>query len=121
MWTYAPRRSRAASFMAGESGRDSSIIGVDSQSRDERLRRHLDLAHHLHATLSLLLALQQLFLSGYIAPVALGGDVLATRLHRLSGDNPGSDGRLDGHIEHLARDQLPQPLHHRAAVVIGLV
>src|SRR5687768_18107711 len=49
---------------------------------------------------------QQLALAADVAAVALGEDVLAQRLDRLAGDDAPADRRLDGDLEHLARDQL---------------
>src|SRR5205823_14952277 len=52
---------------------------------------HLDPPHLLHPLLSPLLLLEQLPLPGYVAAVALGGDVLAVRLDRLARDDPRAD------------------------------
>jgi hypothetical protein len=72
----------------------------------------LDAADRLHLLLALLLLLEQLALAGDVAAVALGEHVLALRLHRLAGDDLAADGRLDGHVEHLPRDQLACSFSH---------
>ena len=64
---------------------------------------------------ALLLLLQQLALAGDVAAVALGEHVLAHRPHRLAGDDPAADRRLDRHLEQLARDQRAQLLHQGPA------
>src|SRR6267143_3164443 len=80
---------------------------VNLQHRQEGFLRNLDGAHLLHALLSFFLLLQELALAGDVAPVALGGDVLAQRPDGLARDDLGPDGRLDHHLEQLSRNQLP--------------
>src|SRR5436190_24099091 len=96
-------------------------VGADIEHRQERVLRHLDAPHLLHALLALLLALEQLALARDVAAVALGGDVLAVGLHRLARDDLGADRRLDRDVELLARDLLAQLLGERLADVVGLV
>jgi len=77
--------------------------------------------HLLHPFLSFFLLFEQLTLARDVAPVALGGHVLAQRAHRLAGDHLGADRGLDHHLEQLARDQLPQLLGDLLAPLVRLV
>src|SRR3954465_8439486 len=83
---------------------------VQVEDSQERLLRHLDAADALHPLLALLLLLEQLSLARAVAPVTFGEHVLAPGLHRLARDDPRSDRRLDGDVEHLPRDLLAQLL-----------
>ena len=56
-----------------------------------------------------------------VAAVALGDDVLAEGLHGRAGDDLGADGRLDGHLEHLPRDDFLELDADVAAAVEGAV
>src|SRR6185369_17377980 len=85
------------------------------QDRQEGLLRDLHPSDLFHAALALLLLLEELPLTSNVAAVALGGDVLPHGLHALAGDDLGADGGLDGDLEHLARDQLAEPLAEVAA------
>src|SRR5690349_10420481 len=60
---------------------------VGGQGRDERLLRNIHATDGLHALLALLLLLQQLALTGDVAAVALGQDVLADRPNILAGND----------------------------------
>src|SRR5437773_8202430 len=117
------RAGVAASRGAGASGRVSvSFIGLSAlQDRQERLLRHLDLADLLHALLALLLLLEQLALPRDVAAVALGGDVLAHGLDGLARDDPAPDGRLDGDLVELSRDDAAKLFGQRLALLVGLV
>src|SRR5207247_3278167 len=64
------------------------------EHREKRLLGDLDAAHLLHALLAFLLLLEQLALARDVAAIALGGDVLAHRLHRLARDDAAADGGL---------------------------
>src|ERR1700722_12069746 len=92
---------------------------VEPQRGDERLLRYLDPADVLHPLLALFLLLQQFALAGDVTPVALGEHVLALGLDRLAGHDAPADGGLNGHIEHLPRDELTQLVGHAAAVAVG--
>src|SRR6266542_2708620 len=91
------------------------------EDRQERFLRDLDLADLLHALLALLLLLEQLPLAGDVAAVALGGHVLAHGLDGLAGDDAAADGRLDGDLVELSRDDGPELLHQRLALLVGLL
>ena len=98
-----------------------TLVAVELQDGQERLLGHLDAADLLHALLALLLALEQLALARDVTAVALGGHVLAERLHRLAGDDLRADRGLDRHVVLLARDLLAQPLDQRRGRLVGLV
>src|SRR6266508_554306 len=117
------RTGAAASRGAGASGRVSVLfIGRSAlEDRQECLLRHLDLADLLHAFLALLLLLEQLALARDVAAVALGGDVLAHGLDGLARDDPAPDGRLDGDLVELPRDDAAELLGQRLALLVGLV
>src|SRR5471032_1638862 len=78
---------------------------------------NLDGAHLLHALFTCFLFFQQLLLTADVAAVALGQHVLAQRLDVFARDHVGADGCLDGHVEHLARDQLAHLGGHLAAAI----
>src|SRR6266852_5830282 len=118
------RRAGAwASRGAGASGRVSvSFIGRSAlEDRQERLLRHLDLADLLHALLALLLLLEQLPLARDVAPIALGGDVIAHGLDGLARDHAAADGRLDGDFIELPRNDPAELLGQALALLVGLV
>src|SRR5690606_24252540 len=94
---------------------------LGGQCRNERLLRHFDAAHHLHALLAFLLLLQQLALPADVTAVALGEHVLAKRADILPGDDPGTDRGLDRHLELLPGDEFPQLLRHLRTVGVGVV
>src|SRR6185369_17246786 len=98
-----PRRSPPAAE-AG-TAQSSSFSVSPLQHRKESFLRNFDRAHLLHALLAFLLLLEQLALAGDVAAVAFGDDILAQRLHVLARNDIGADGRLDGNVEHLPRDQ----------------
>ena len=70
---------------------------------------------------ALLLLFQQLLLSGDVAAVALGKDVLAQCLDRFAGDDFAADGRLNRHLEQLARNIFLELFGHLAGAGIGAV
>src|SRR2546426_957703 len=94
---------------------------VKLQDRQKRLLWDLERSHLLHALLSLFLLLEQLALARHVAPIALGGDVLAQRADRLAGDHFGPDRGLDHDLEQLARDQLFQLLGDLLAPLVRFV
>src|SRR5437763_10142956 len=89
---------------------------VQAQGGDERFLGDLHPADVLHPALALFLALEEFALAADVAAIALGEDVLALGLHRLPGDDAAADGRLDGHVEQLAGNQLAQAGRHLAPV-----
>src|ERR1019366_4842676 len=66
------------------------------------------------------LFLEELSFSGDISAVTLGEHVLATSLHGLATDYAASNGGLDWHVEHLARNELFETLRHPASVIVGV-
>ena len=81
----------------------------------------MHVAYLLHAFLAAFLFLEELALAAHVASVALCQHVLAHLLHRLAGDDLGSDGGLYGDVELLARQELLQLLAHAAAEGLGIV
>src|SRR5262249_45602200 len=68
-----------------------ALLAFHLQDGEERLLRNFDRPHLLHSLLARLLLLQQLPLSGDVAAVALGEDVLAQRLDGLARDDVRAD------------------------------
>jgi hypothetical protein len=66
------------------------------------------------------LLVQQLALARDIAAIAFGGHVLAQRADRFARDDASADGRLDGDLEHLPRNQILQALAQHTPAIIGL-
>src|SRR6478609_5149900 len=116
-WSPAPCRSprkRCASRAPS-----SALRGlVQVEHREERLLRHLDAAHRLHALLAGLLFLEQLSLARDVAAVALREHVLAAGLDGLARDDARADRGLDRDVEHLARDLLAQFLDEALAAFV---
>src|SRR4028119_1870822 len=106
-----PHNARNFNTGAGSSHRGKTQAVSDAQGGEEGLLRDLHAAYLLHAALALLLLLQELLFAADVAAVALRGDVLAVGADRLAGDDPAPHGRLDRHLEVLARDQLLELLH----------
>src|SRR5690606_3332190 len=110
-----------ARIRSGRGAPFTRILVADLEHGQERLLRDLDGADLLHATLPLLLLLQELALARDVTAVALGRHVLPHRTDRLPRDDPRTDRRLDRDLEELAGDQLPQLLRQRTAVLVRLV
>ena len=102
-------------------GSQRALLLVYLQDGHEGLLGHFHVADGLHALLAGLLLFEQLALTRNIAAVALCRHVLAHGLHRLAGDDLGTDGGLYGDVELLARDELLELLAHLAAEVVGVV
>src|SRR5689334_2286853 len=115
--------SLKASMPPCASARRSSLFAtaVHLEHGQERLLRDLDRAHLLHPLLALLLLLEQLALTGDVAAVELGGDVLAERFDGLARDHVRADRCLYRHVEELSRDRLPQPLDQSTAPLVGRI
>src|SRR5580704_14276399 len=94
-------------------------VVAQAEGGDERFLGNFDPADVLHALLALLLLLQQLALAGDVPAVALGQHVLALGLDRLAGHDAPADGRLNGHVEQLPRNELAQLLGHTTPVAVG--
>src|SRR5664280_996656 len=93
---------------------------VESQCGDEGFLGHFHTTDVLHLLLALFLLLEELPLAGDVAAVTLRQDILPPRLDRLACEDPASDRRLDGYVEHLAGDQLAQLFGHAPPVEVGL-
>src|SRR5215203_4715109 len=108
-----PARSRSISRPSAHE-RDASGV-AHAEDREEGLLRNLHRPHPLHPLLPFLLLLEQLALAADVATVALRQDVLAHGADGLARHDVAPDRRLDGHLEHLARDQLLQLVGELAA------
>ncbi len=78
---------------------------------------HLDRADLFHAFFARFLFFKQLLLARNIAAVTLGDDVFAQGFDCLTRDHVGANGRLDGNVELLARNNLTHFGHHGAATI----
>ena len=83
-------------------------IAVQFEHSHEGFGGDLDGAQIPHLLFSFLLLLQQLFLAGNVAAVALGQNILSHGLYRFPGDDAPADGRLDGDLKELAGDIILQ-------------
>ena len=99
----------------------SIVVAVELEHGGERLAGQGDAAELAHLLFALFLLFQQLFLAGDVAAVALGQHILAHGLDRLAGDDLAADGRLNGDLEEVARDVVPQLLADAAALGVGVV
>ena len=100
---------------------ERKILFVELEHCHEGFLRNLHRAELAHPLFAFLLFFQQLFLSGDVAAVALGKDVLAECLARFAGDDFAADGCLNRHLEHLTRDVLLELFCHLAGTGIGAV
>ena len=89
-----------------------SVDLVQLEDGEEGFLRHFDIADLFHALLATFLFLQQFALTAHITAITLGKHILTHLLHRLTRDNLGADGSLDGNIELLAGNELLQFLAH---------
>ena len=78
------------------------------QHGEEGVLGEFDVSDLFHPTFALFLAFQEFPFAGDIAAVTFGGDILPEGFHRFAGDDLVADRGLDGHIEQLPRDHLPQ-------------
>src|SRR5688572_31647022 len=86
------------------------VVVLRLQDRHEGRLGDLDVPHHLHLLLALLLLLEELALPADVAAVALGRHVLAEGVDGGAGDDLAADRALDGDLELLARDLLGEAL-----------
>ena len=99
----------------------SIVVAVELEHGGERLAGQGDAAELAHLLFALFLLFQQFFLAGDVAAVALGQHILAHGLDRLAGDDLAADGRLNGDLEEVARDVIPQLLADATALGVGVV
>src|SRR5690606_38217946 len=95
----------------------TSLFIFNLQDSKKCFLRYLDVANLLHTFLPSLLLFKQFLLSADVATVAFCQHILAQGLHVLSGDDLGTDGRLDGNIEHLPGNQATHARNHFPAPV----
>ena len=99
----------------------SIVVAVELEDCGESLAGQGDRAELAHLLLAFLLLFQQLLLSGDVAAVALGQNVLAHGLDGLAGDDLAADGSLDRNLEQGAGDVVPQLFADAAALAVGVV
>src|SRR5262249_34631636 len=92
---------------------------VDLQDRQEGLLRDLHATDLLHALLPLFLFFEELARARDVAAVAFGRHVLAERAHRLPRDDLAPNGRLDGDLVLLLRDELLELLRQGPPSRVG--
>src|ERR1700722_13887088 len=91
------------------------------QHSQESFLRNVHAPNPLHPLLAFLLFLQQLTLTGNVAAVALGDDILADRRNRLARNDLRSNRRLYRHFKHLPRDQLSHLAHQQPPAIVSEV
>src|SRR5262249_22063803 len=82
---------------------------------------NLDVSHLFHTFLALFLLLQQLPLAGDVAAVAFCRDIFAQRFYGCASNHPRADRGLDGHLEHLLRNQFLELDAQIAPALVGTV
>src|SRR5699024_6815567 len=112
--------SRKARFSHSPFPIPHSQLFIHFQNGQERLLGNLHATHLFHAFLAFLLFFQNLALAADIAAIAFGQHVLAQRLDRRARDDLRADGRLDGHVELLARNQLLHATDQIAPAALGV-
>src|SRR4030095_7459349 len=95
-----------------------SLLGSDFQNRKKSLLRDLDSPDPLHPLLAFLLLLEQLPLPGDVTTITFGEHVLAQGFHALARNDPVANGRLDGDLKHLTRDEFAHLRGQGAATVV---
>ena len=96
-------------------------VSTQLQHFQERLFGHLHPAYVLHFLLALFLLFQQLALTGDIASVALGQNILASGRNILPGHDAAADSRLKRYTEKLARNDFLKLGYHRLADIVSLI
>src|SRR5262245_14752323 len=99
-------RSTKARATAALPTRPTCSKSVHLEDGEKRFLQDLDAAYLLHALFALFLFFEKLALAADVAAVALGRDVFAHRAHRFARDDARAEGRLDGDLVLLARDDL---------------
>src|ERR1700689_1621071 len=80
----------------------------DFQHGEKSFLGNVHAANALHALLAFLLFFEKLALARDVSAVAFRAHVLANRADRFARDHAAADGGLDGHFEHLARNQFAE-------------
>ena len=97
------------------------VITVQLQHAHKCFLRNFYRAQLPHSLFTLFLLLQQLFLTGNIAAVALGKHVFPHGLNGFSGNDLAADRRLYRHLKQLPRNVLFQLLHDFSCPFVCLV
>ena len=112
---FLPQKSSSAK----STGQLALLVIPELQHVHEGILRNLHVADHLHPLLSFLLLLQKLLLTGNVAAVALGKDILAEGADSFAGNDSAADCSLNRDLEHLARDLILKLLAHLSSAVVG--
>src|SRR5277367_2181184 len=88
---------------------------------EEGFLRDVHLADALHALFSFFLLFEEFAFAGNVATVALGQHVFANGGNGFAGDDATADGGLNGHVEHLPRNQFAQARDQFAPAVVGKI
>src|SRR6185369_10224597 len=88
---------------------------------DECLLRNVHAAEGFHALFAFLLLFEQFALAADVAAITFRSDVLAHGADAFPGDDLSADGRLDGNLILLARDDLLQLRCEGASPALRLV
>src|SRR6516165_3737375 len=81
-----------------------ALFFANFKNGEEGLLRNIDFADALHALFTFLLLLEQLAFARDITTVTLGDYIFAHGSDRLARDDLGTNGGLDGDLEHLSRN-----------------
>src|SRR5260370_26869450 len=83
----------------------------DFQNGEECFLRNIDLANALHALFAFFLFFEEFAFACDVTAVALAQNVFANGRNRFARDHAAANRGLNGHLQHLPRDQLAQPSH----------
>src|SRR5580658_6422877 len=111
-WPAASFRPRSAARVAIRNRGPGLFVvasaACDLQHGKKSFLRNVHAADALHALLAFFLLFKKLALARDVSAVALGDHVLSNRADCFTCNHPAADGGLDGHLEHLARNQFAQ-------------
>ena len=101
--------------------RHQDLSVVNLQNGHECFLGHIDVSDALHALLAFFLLFKKLALAADVATVALGQNILALRLDGFAGKDSTTNGSLDGHLEHLSRNDVFELLREDFSALVCLV
>src|SRR6266849_882366 len=92
----------------------------DFQNGEEGFLGDIDLADALHALLAFFLFFEEFALTRDVAAVAFGQNVFANGRDGFARDHAAANRGLNGHLEHLPRNQFAQARHQVAPALVRL-